>query len=48
MRKLTLTLVFKVPDAEIAKGFSRLLVARMHKYLAKHAVVVHAVDTVIE
>lgn len=48
MKTLKLTLVFKVPDKEIASGFAKLLVARMHKYLAKHAVVVHAVDTVIE
>lgn len=48
MKTLKLTMVFKVPDMEIAKGFSQLLVARMHKYLAKHSTVVHAVDVEIE
>lgn len=46
-KTLKLTLVFKVPNAEIAKGFSQQLVARMHKYLAKHSTVVHAVDVEI-
>ncbi len=47
MKRLKLTMEFTVPDALIAKGFSRLLVARMHKYLSKHAVTVYKMDTVI-
>ncbi len=48
MRQLKLTMVFKVPDSEIAKGFAQLLVKRMHKYLSKHAVVVHKMDVEID
>lgn len=48
MKVLTLTLKFKVPSKEIAQGFGKLLVARMHKYLSKHAVSVHVVDTKID
>lgn len=38
---------FTVPNQLIAKGFSQLLRSRMHKYLAKHAVKVTKMDTVI-
>lgn len=47
MKLLKVTMVFKVPDS-IATSFAKELVSKMHKYLAKHAVVVHAVDTEIK
>ncbi|CAM0027344.1 hypothetical protein VPHD530_0007 [Vibrio phage D530] len=47
MKRLALTLEFDVPDAS-ASTFLQLLVARMHKYLAKHAVTVYRVDSKID
>ncbi len=45
---LTITMQFTVPRAELASGFTQLLIKRMHKYLSKHAVTVYKMDTVIE
>ncbi len=47
MKRLKLTMEFTVPDKLIASGFSKLLRDRMHKYLAKNAVTVYKMDTVI-
>lgn len=46
MKRLKLTMEFDVPDAS-ASSFLKLLVARMHKYLAKNAVKVYRVDSEI-
>ena len=47
MKRLKITMEFTVPNKLIASGFSKLLRARMHKYLSKHAVTVFKMDTVI-
>lgn len=39
---------FTVPNKEIAKGFSQLLRARMHKYLAKYCTTIYKMDVEIK
>lgn len=47
LTKLKITIVLKVPSSKVAT-FHLELIKRMHKYLAKYAAVVHAVDSEIE
>lgn len=45
--KVRISLVITVPSSKVAT-FHQDLIKRMHKYLAKYAVKVHAVDSTIE
>jgi len=45
--KVRISLVITVPSSKVTT-FHQDLIKRMHKYLAKYAVKVHAVDSIIE